>query len=102
MKLVELCKLLGLKYAGYQIEVEYWQIEQDLFYIGYSSLEVEFSHDIKVYLHKGLLPKTLLDKVRTPDTKEEITKAVNKIAWEMAAEEFKEKLSKVIEFGGKL
>ncbi len=101
-----LCRLLGLEITDYRGDREVLIDNYELVYIcehDWQTVEIEFSHGITITIDQELLRgHDLWAKGKpVPDVKV-IGDQLSVIVWQQASEEFKEKLGKAIEFGGKL
>jgi hypothetical protein len=104
MNLVDVCKLLGLELGGYDKHspflLDKWQFEE-LLTQSWNSHVIEFSHDCSVTVdhdfleYNGLVGSVVL-------TLDAVGEELDILIWQYAAEQFKEKLGKAVEFGGKL
>ncbi len=104
MNLVQICKLLGLEVTGYTRQephfLDKYSLVETLKYEWEIQI-IDFSHGIFVEVDQKFLHKNGLTG-SVPLTIESIGEELDELIWQEASEQFKEKLGKAIEFGGKL
>jgi len=102
--LVNVCKLLGLEVVGYVRQDPYFLDEYSLketLESDWGGQDIEFSHGITVSVYRDFLHQNGLTG-SVDLTISSIGEELDELIWQEASEQFKDRLGKAVEFGGKL